>query len=36
MELAARILRGESVPPAVYMDHVFVDAANVDRLYPAS
>jgi ribose transport system substrate-binding protein len=36
MELAARILRGESVPPAVYMDHVFVDAANVARLYPAA
>ena len=35
MELATRILRGESVPPAVYMDHVFVDTANVDRLYPA-
>ena len=36
MALAVRILRGESVPPAVYMDHVFVDATNVDRLYPAA
>jgi ribose transport system substrate-binding protein len=30
MELAMRILRGESVPPAVYMDHVFINAGNVD------
>ncbi len=34
MDLALRILRGESVPPAVYMDHVFVDAENVDVYYP--
>lgn len=26
--------RGAPVPPAVYMDHVFVDAANVDEVYP--
>lgn len=35
IELALRVLRGESVPPAVYMDHVFVDGSNVDALYPA-
>ena len=36
MDLALRILRGESVPPAVFMDHVFIDAANVDAYYPPS
>ena len=34
MELALKILRGESVPPAVYMKHVFIDADNIDRYYP--
>jgi len=34
MELGLKILRGESVPPAVYMDHVFIDAGNIDRYYP--
>lgn len=34
MELALKILRGESVPPAVYMNHVFIDANNIDRYYP--
>jgi ribose transport system substrate-binding protein len=34
MELALKILRGESVPPAVYMNHVFIDASNIDRYYP--
>ena len=32
--LALSILRGESVPPAVHMNHVFVNAANIDELYP--
>lgn len=35
MELALQILHGESVPPAVYMNHVFINAANIDRYYPA-
>ncbi len=35
IDLALKILRGESVPPAVYMQHVFIDASNVDRYYPA-
>lgn len=35
MELALKILHGESVPPAVYMNHVFINAANIDRYYPA-
>ena len=34
MELALKILRGESVPPALYMDHVFIDAGNIDQFYP--
>jgi ribose transport system substrate-binding protein len=34
MELALKLLRGESVPPAVYMNHVFIDAGNIDRHYP--
>jgi ribose transport system substrate-binding protein len=34
MELALKILRGESVPPAVYMNHVFIDASNIDLHYP--
>lgn len=34
IELALRVLRGAPVPPAVYMDHVFIDAANVDEVYP--
>ncbi len=36
MDLALKILRGESVPPAVYMSHVFINAENIDRFYPAS
>jgi ribose transport system substrate-binding protein len=34
MELALKILNGEFVPPAVYMDHVFIDAGNIDKYYP--
>lgn len=34
MDLAIKILRGDSVPPAVYMNHVFIDAGNIDRYYP--
>lgn len=32
--LALRILRGESAPPAVFMDHVFISADNIDVYYP--
>jgi ribose transport system substrate-binding protein len=35
MELALKILKGESVPPAVYMDHVFINAENIDKYYSA-
>lgn len=34
IELAMKILAGDSVPPAVYMDHVFIDVNNVDAYYP--
>jgi ribose transport system substrate-binding protein len=33
--LAARILQGEVVPPAVHIDHEFIDADNIDAFYPA-
>ncbi|MFN2164405.1 MAG: substrate-binding domain-containing protein [Candidatus Promineifilaceae bacterium] len=34
VELALKILNGESVPPAVYISHVFINAANIDHFYP--
>lgn len=34
LELALKILNGDSVPPAVYIDHVFITPQNVDRFYP--
>jgi ribose transport system substrate-binding protein len=33
-KLALAILSGESVPPAVYMEHFFVSPALVDKYYP--
>lgn len=36
MALALQILHGESVPPAVYMNHVFINADNIDWYYPPS
>lgn len=36
IDLALRILRGEPAPPAVYIDHVFVDPGNVDVDAPAA
>jgi ribose transport system substrate-binding protein len=32
--IALDILKGKRVPPAVYMEHVFVSPENVDELYP--
>ena len=29
-----RVLRGEPVPPAVYIDHVFINAENIAEYYP--
>ena len=34
LELALKVLNGENVPPAVYIDHVFITPDNVDRYYP--
>lgn len=34
IELAQKILRGEPIPPAVYMEHVFIHAGNIDTYYP--
>lgn len=34
LELAQKILAGESVPPAVYMEHVFINPDNVEQYYP--
>jgi ribose transport system substrate-binding protein len=34
LDLAQRLLRGEPVPPAVYVRHTFVTSQNVDQLYP--
>lgn len=36
MDLALKILSGESVPPAVYINHVFINAYNIDQYYPAA
>jgi ribose transport system substrate-binding protein len=33
-KLACAMAAGEPVPPADYTDHVVIDRANVDRLYP--
>jgi hypothetical protein len=32
--LALKLLRGEPLPPATYIDHTFVDAETVDLVYP--
>ncbi|MFZ0544389.1 MAG: hypothetical protein WAM60_03060 [Candidatus Promineifilaceae bacterium] len=34
MALAIQILNGESVPPAVYMNHVFINTDNIDKHSP--
>jgi len=36
VELAKHILADKPVPPAVYMEHVFIDASNVDDYYALS
>jgi ribose transport system substrate-binding protein len=32
--LALDILNGKNVPPAVYVDHVYIDADNINQYYP--
>ncbi|MCA9886982.1 MAG: DeoR family transcriptional regulator [Anaerolineae bacterium] len=34
LELAQKILQGESVPPAVYVDHIFINVENLNQYYP--
>jgi ribose transport system substrate-binding protein len=34
VEVALRLLKGEPVPPAVYINHVFLDQKNIDLYYP--
>lgn len=34
IQLALDILSGKQVPPAVYMQHTFINATNVDEYYP--
>jgi ribose transport system substrate-binding protein len=34
LDIAINILRHQPVPPAVYIDHVFITAENVDEYYP--
>lgn len=34
LEIAHRLMNGEPVSPAVYVEHVFISADNVDQLYP--
>nr|PZN49449.1 MAG: hypothetical protein DIU68_20050 [Chloroflexota bacterium] len=34
VDLAVRILRGERVPPAVYIEHVLLDSSNISTLHP--
>lgn len=34
IDLALKILREESIPPAVYSDNVFIHAGNIDAYYP--
>jgi ribose transport system substrate-binding protein len=34
IDAALRILRGEPVSPAVYIDHTFINSENIDQFYP--
>jgi ribose transport system substrate-binding protein len=34
LDVALKTLRGEPIPPAVYIEPTFVDATNIDRYYP--
>ena len=34
LDLATKILTNEPVPPAVYVEHVFLDPGNVNDYYP--
>jgi ribose transport system substrate-binding protein len=34
LDLATKLIEGAAVPPAVYSEHLFIDATNVDEVYP--
>lgn len=34
VDLARKILRGQPIPPAVYIQHILVDASNIDQVHP--
>jgi ribose transport system substrate-binding protein len=34
LDISLRILNGESVPPALYIEQVFIDKTNIDLYYP--
>ena len=34
LDISLRILNGESVPPALYIEQVFIDKSNIDLYYP--
>jgi len=34
LDVALKTLRGEPLPPAVYIEPTFIDATNIDRYYP--
>lgn len=34
IDLSLRMLRGEPLPPAIYTDHTFISAENIDIFYP--
>jgi ribose transport system substrate-binding protein len=34
LEIATAILQGKSMPPALYVEHVFVTRGNIDQYYP--
>ncbi len=34
IDLALKILQGKPVPPAIYTDHIFINAENIDLFYP--
>ena len=34
IQVAAKILNGEPVPPAVYNEHIFITQDNIDEFYP--
>jgi len=36
LKLALKILKGDPVPPAVYTEHAFLSAENIDLYYPAA